>query len=109
MAMNELHEAAAFAGGDLDVGDLAKALEEGTQLILSDVARQTTNEDGCVVRVRELIHRLHRTLLKTLLLVVGLHAPVHATLLHGRCLHHAGTAVVTLTILVASSAEHLVQ
>ncbi len=57
--MHELHEAAALAGRDLDVGDLSKALEERAELVLSHVARETANEDGRVVGVRELIHGLH--------------------------------------------------
>jgi hypothetical protein len=59
MAMDELHETAAFAGRDLDVGDFSESLEERAKLILSDVARQAANEHGGVVRVRELVHGLH--------------------------------------------------
>lgn len=56
MAVDKLNETAALARRNLDVGDLAKALEEGTQLILGNVAGQTTNEDRGVVGVGELVH-----------------------------------------------------
>jgi len=59
MAMHELDEAAALARRDLDVGDLAEALEEGAELVLSHVARETADEDGRVVGVRELVYGLH--------------------------------------------------
>ena len=58
MALNKLHKPTAFAGRNLDVGDLAKSLEEGTQLILGDVARQTADKDRRVVGIGELVHRL---------------------------------------------------
>lgn len=38
MAVDELDEAAALAGGNLDVGDLTKALEERSQLVLGNVS-----------------------------------------------------------------------
>ena len=58
VTMDELNETASLAGGNLDVGDFAEALEEGTELILGDVAREAANEDCRVVRVGELIHGL---------------------------------------------------
>lgn len=60
MSVNELDETAALARWNLDVGDFAEALEERTQLILSDVARKTADEDSGVVWVGELVHRLGR-------------------------------------------------
>ena len=75
MAMHELHEAAALAGRDLDVGDLAEALEEGAKLVLGDVARQTTDEDSRVVGIGELIHGLHGVERRTLVVVGGGAAP----------------------------------
>ena len=61
MALDELNEAAALSGWDLNVGNLAEALEEGTELILGNVSGQATNEDGSVVGISELVHRLRRT------------------------------------------------
>lgn len=61
MALDELDEATALAGRNLDVGDLAESLEERAELILGHVARQTTNEDGGVVGVSELVHGLGGT------------------------------------------------
>ena len=60
MTLHELHETTAFSRGDLDVGDLSEALEEGAQLVLSYVARQTSDEDGGVVGIGELVHGLRR-------------------------------------------------
>lgn len=62
MALNELNETATLARGDLDVGDLTEALEERTELVLSDVSRETPNKDGGVVRIGELVHGLGSTI-----------------------------------------------
>lgn len=69
MAVNELHEAAALARGDLDVGDLAESLEEGAELVLGNVPGQATDEDRGVVRVSELVHGLHGLVWRSLLVV----------------------------------------
>lgn len=61
VALNELNEAAALSRRDLDVSDLAESLEERAELILGDIARESTDEDSCVVRVSELVHRLRST------------------------------------------------
>lgn len=61
VALNELNETTALSRRDLDVGDLAESLEEGTQLVLGDVARQTTDEHSGVVGVGELVHGLGST------------------------------------------------
>ena len=61
MALDELDETTALARRDLDVGDFTESLEERTELILSDVAGKTTNEDGGVVGVGELVHGLRGT------------------------------------------------
>lgn len=58
MSLHELNETAALSRRNLDVGDLAKALEEGAELVLGDIAGETTDEDRRVVRVSELVHRL---------------------------------------------------
>jgi len=59
MAMDELHEATTLAGRDLDVGNFAKSLEEGAELVLSNVSGEAADEDGGVVGVSELVHGLH--------------------------------------------------
>lgn len=110
MAMDKLDEAASLSGRNLDIGDFTKALEERAKLILSDIARQASNEDGGVVWISKLIHS-HRVESATALLetVVGLllshplviHASgrLHATL-RG---HHGRVAkVLELTTLVTS-------
>lgn len=61
VALDELDETTALARGNLDIGNLAKALEEGAELVLSDIAGQTTDEDGGVVGVSELVHGLGST------------------------------------------------
>lgn len=61
VALDELDETTALARRDLDVGDFTESLEERTELILSDIAGETTNEDGGVVGVGELVHGLRST------------------------------------------------
>ena len=101
MAMDELHEAAALAGRDLDVGDLAKALEERAKLVLGDVARQTADEHSRVVGIGELIHGLHGVERRALVVVGGGTAP-HGTgsRMTGNGRHHLvgarGAAVATV-------------
>lgn len=100
VALDELDETAALARGDLDVGDLAKALEEGTELILSHVARQTTNEDGGVVGVSELVHGLRSTV------------EAHGRTTHGRGVkasgstgHAHGTRTSTRTLVLGGGSR----
>ena len=47
VALYKLNETASLARRDLDVCDFAKTLEEGAELVLGDVAGQTTNENSC--------------------------------------------------------------
>jgi len=63
VALDELDKATALSGWDLDVGDLAEALEERAKLILGNIARQASNEDSGVVGVGELVHGLRRTVI----------------------------------------------
>jgi hypothetical protein len=62
VALDELNKTATLSGRNLDVGNLSETLEEGTQLILCDVTGQTSNEDGGVIRIGELIHGLRSTI-----------------------------------------------
>jgi hypothetical protein len=89
VALDELDETAALSRGDLDVGNLAESLEERAELILGDVARETTNEDSGVVGVGELVHGLGST-------VEG-----HGRATHGRV--HASGAGHTHATTVANT------
>ena len=77
VALDELDEAAALSGWDLDVGDLPEALEEGAELVLGDVAREATDEDGGVVGVSELVHWLRGTVVADRGSAHGVHARGH--------------------------------
>lgn len=63
MALDKLNETTAFARWNLDIGNFPETLEERTQLILGDIARQASNENGSVVWVGELVHGLRALLL----------------------------------------------
>lgn len=78
VAVDELDKATALSRRDLDVGDLAEALEEGAKLILSHVARQATNEDGGVVGVGELVQAAVHAASHTTSHATG-HTTAHAT------------------------------
>lgn len=108
VTVDELDEATALSGGDLDVCYLAESLEERTQLILGHVTRQTADEHGGVIRVGELVHgslahastritattsTVERTRLR--------HAPTHARL-HGVCHHRATVAAAVVRVLVST-------
>ena len=96
MAVDELDEAAALARGDFDVGDLPKALEEASELILGDVAREATDENSGVVGIRELVHLGGRVIA---LIREALHAALHSTPhgLLGNAAHH-GAALLMVTM-----------
>jgi hypothetical protein len=83
VTLDELDEAAAFSGGDLDVGDFAEALEEGAQLIFRNVPRKSSDKNGGIVRIGKLIHGL----LLLLLAVEG-----HWRTSHGGWVHRAASA-----------------
>lgn len=100
VALDELDEAAALSGWDLDVGDLSEALEEGAELVLSDVARQATDEDGGVVGVGELVHWLRSAVVADRGSTHGVHAGGHVAA-HGGTGHTAhGTRWSTTARLV---------
>lgn len=94
VALDELDETAALAGRDLDVCDFAKALEEGAELVLGDVATKTANEDGGVVGVGELVHWLGSTVETKRR---GTHA-VHANGAAGHTAHASRTGVLVLVL-----------
>ncbi len=101
VAVDELHEAAALAGRDLDVGDLAEALEEGAELVLGDVAREAADEDGRVVGVRELVHGLHGVECGALVVVRGGAPHGGGVGMAGHRVHHGvGTARSTVAAIL---------
>ena len=105
MALDELHEAASLSGRNLDIGDLAEALEERSQLILSNVARQTSNEDGRVVGIRELVHGLGCTVIaKWRGGTHGVHSRSHSRT-HGARHGHASWAAATGLVLGSSGRD----
>jgi len=57
--MHELNKATALADKDLDIYNLPESLEEEPELVFSHVIRKTADEDSRVVRVGELVCRLH--------------------------------------------------
>jgi hypothetical protein len=106
VTVHKLDKAAALSRRDLDVSDLAEALEERAELVLSDVARQSANKDGGVVRVSELVHGLHGIEGRGLVKVLR-HAPVHLTAVATRTTrwdHGVGSMTAMATgILVGAS------
>lgn len=112
VAVDELDEAATLARRDLDVGDLAEALEERPQLILGDVAREATDEHGSIVRVRELVHshgvEARATLLVAEVRLLAHPLVTHGTVWHGALRRHHGwvaAKVLELTTLVTSDTD----
>lgn len=104
VTLHELHETASLAWWDLDVGDLTEALEEGTELVLGDIAGETANEDGGVVGVSELVHGLGSAVVAHGRRAHGVHAHARAaaTLLHA---HAAGTSRTATLVLGGCGAD----
>lgn len=92
VSLHELNEAAALSRWNLDVGDLAEALEERAKLILGDVARQTTDEDRRVVGISELVHRLGSS-------VVSHWGTTHGRRVHGTRHTHRGVSDSMVLVL----------
>lgn len=87
MALDKLDEAAALSRWDLNIGDLAKALEEGSKFILGDIAGKTTNKDRCVIWVGKLVHWLWCSVVTQRWCTHGIHTAGH-TSTHGS--RHSG-------------------
>ena len=106
MTLHELHETTSLSRGDLDVGDLSEALEEGSQLVLGHVARQTSDEDGGVVGIGELVHGLGRAVVAE-----GrgsahrVHSWSHTAATHGAGHGHASWAATTSLVLGSGSGD----
>ena len=58
VALHKLNKTATFAGGNLDISNFAKALEEGTEFVFRHITTQSTHKHSRIVRIRELIHGL---------------------------------------------------
>jgi len=103
VTLNKLDEAATLSGRDLDIGDLAEALEEGTELVLGDVAGKATNKHSGVIRVGELVHGLRSTVVASHgrgahgVHAHGVRATGHAT--------HARSASSTTLVLGSGGAD----
>jgi len=100
VALNELDETAALTGRNLDVCDLAKALEERAELIFGNVTAKTTNENGGIVGVGELVHWLRST-------VETKRRSTHAVHANGTARHatHGSRTGVLVLVLGGSSAD----
>ena len=98
VTLHELDETAALARRNLDVGDLAEALEERAELILSDVARKATDENSGVVGVSELVHGLRSAVVAHRRSAHGVHAHARAatTLLHVHAARATGSTALVL-------------
>jgi len=96
VAVDELNEAAALARGDLDVRDLAEALEERSQLILGDITRESTDEDSSIVRIGELVH-LSSWVEAAVATAVREAAHLAPHLLLRHTAHHGAAVVVTVS------------
>ena len=79
VALDELDKPASLSRWDLDIGDLTKALEERAKLVLGNIARETADKDGGVVRVGELIHGLRSAVVADWRIAHGIHAAAHLT------------------------------
>jgi len=102
VAVDELNETTALARGDLDVRDLAEALEERSKLILSDITRKSTDEDSSIVRIGELVH-LSSWVETAVATTVGEAAHLTPHLLLRHATHHGAAVVVTVSETVVTA------
>lgn len=84
MTLDELNKTAALSRRNFDVGDFAKALEERTKFVLSDVSGKTSNEDSGVIRVSKLIHRLRSSIVTHRRGTHGIHGELLGSAWHRR-------------------------
>jgi len=98
VTVDELDETATLARRDLDIRDLTETLEEGPQLVLGDVAGETTDEDGGVVGVSELVH-LGSGIEAT---VEALGSVPHLLLGHNTAAHHGAVVLAVAKAVVAT-------
>lgn len=108
MTLDELDEATSLSWRDLDIGDFAKPLEERSQFVLCNVTRQTSNENGGVVGIGELVHWLRGAIVAHWRWCVhGIHAWCHTATHAAWTLHATHSTLWTTTGLVlwGSSAD----
>jgi hypothetical protein len=104
MTLDELNETTSLSRRNLDVRDLAKALEERAKFILRDVTRQASDEDSGVVRVGELVHGLGLTaVVRRHLRCSHLGRVAHGTT--AAASHHGVHATGTALVLGGSGAD----
>jgi len=97
MTVDKLNEATTLARRDLDVCYLAKTLEEGSELVLGDIAGKPTHEDSRVVRIRELVHLSGWVEAAGIRETSG-HLTPHLLLRHAAATHHwAATVMVAMS------------
>ena len=58
MTLHKLNESTAFSRRNLDISDFTESLKKRTKLVFSHIPRKTSDEDGSVVGIGKLIHRL---------------------------------------------------
>lgn len=99
MTLNELDEATSLAWRNLDVSNLAEALEEGAELVFGNVAGKAADKDSGVVGVGELVHRLGGTVVAAhwgSAHGVHAHSGAAAALWHAHAARTSGTAALVL-------------
>lgn len=79
MALDELDKSTSFSWRNLDVSDFSKALEKRSELVLSNISRQTAHENGSIVWIRELVHWLGSTVVTHWGSTHRVHARSHTT------------------------------
>ncbi len=109
MALHELDKAATLPRWNLDVGDLTESLEERTKLVLSNISGKATNEDGGVVGIGKLVHRLWCAIVSNWGIAHRIHAASHsswATLTTGRhTTTHTSRSTSTSLVLRSSGGD----
>lgn len=108
MTVDELDESAALARRNLDVSDLAKALEERSEFIFGDIARQATNKNSGIVGIGELVH-LSGWIIATIreAALNSLRSPPHGLLRNAS--HHRAASVVSMSAEPALVAAGIVR
>lgn len=105
VSLNELDEAATLSRRNLDIGDLAEALEEGSELVLGNVARETTDKHSSVVGIGELVHRLGGTIVAHGRSAHAIHARTHTAGQSARHTTHRTGRTTTRFVLGSSGRD----
>jgi hypothetical protein len=83
VSLNKLHKTTSLARRYLDIGDFAKALEEGTKFVLRHISRKPSNENGGIVGISKLVHGLRGTIVAHWGSTHGIHAHWSSGTRHG--------------------------